>query len=65
MENVLRGLFEFQKFEENKDLQRVIDSVHARYSGKRKLSLDEAEYVHAAGSAEAALGNLFREREEK
>ena len=55
MENKLKALFDFQKFEGNADLQQVIDSVHARYavsgnaSGKRELNLDELEWVNAAG----------------
>ena len=36
MENKLEALFGYQRFNENADLQKVIDSVHARYSGKKK-----------------------------
>ena len=32
MENRLRQLFDFQKFEGNASLQQVIDDVHARYA---------------------------------
>ena len=55
MENKLKALFDFQKFEGNADLQQVIDSVHSRYSasgnrsGRRELSLDDMEWVNAAG----------------
>lgn len=49
MENKLKSLFDFQKFEGNPDLQQVIDSVHARHS-VRELSLDEMEWVSAAGT---------------
>ena len=50
MENKLKALFDYQKFEQNKDLQKVIDRVHARYSSiARLLSDDEADMVAAAG----------------
>ncbi len=54
MENKLKALFDFQKFERNADLQQVIDSVHARYASKavnrrQELSLDDMEWVNAAG----------------
>ena len=51
MEKKLQQLFDFQKFEENAELAKVIDSVHARYR-RRKLDLDELEYVNAAGSGD-------------
>ena len=50
MENKLKSLFNYQKFERNADLQRVIDSVHSRYAS-RELRLDEMEMVSAAGEA--------------
>ena len=51
MESKLRQLFDFQKFEGNSELQQVIDSVHARYA-VRELSLDDMEFVAAAGVPE-------------
>ncbi len=54
MENILSQLFDYQKYENNADLQAVIDAVHARYSA-RPLSDDEAELVTAAGRPEAAF----------
>ena len=51
MEGMLKRLFDFQKFEGDKDLQDVIDSTHARYNA-RELSLDEMEFVAAAGMPE-------------
>ena len=48
MENKLRALFDFQKFDRNADLQNVIDNVHARYSA-RMLTDEEADMVNAAG----------------
>lgn len=48
MENKLKQLFGYQRFEENRDLQQVIDSVHAKYA-TRELALDDLEMVNAAG----------------
>ena len=49
MEKKLKQLFDYQKFEGNSDLQLIIDSVHARY-GVKELSMDEMEFVSAAGT---------------
>ena len=51
MERTLKSVFDFQKFEGNSDLQKVIDSTHSRYA-VRELSLDEMEWVAAAGIPE-------------
>ncbi|MCR5565468.1 MAG: hypothetical protein K6F61_01350 [Clostridiales bacterium] len=51
MDNKLKQLFGYQRFEENRDLQQVIDSVHAKYA-KRELTLDDLEMVNAAGVSE-------------
>ena len=48
MDNRLKQLFGYQHLAENRELQQVIDSVHAKYA-MRKLSLDEMEMVAAAG----------------
>ncbi len=48
MENKLKRLFDYQKFEGNADLQRIINATHARY-GARELNLDEMSMVSAAG----------------
>ena len=56
MESRLKALFDYQRFEGNNDLQRIIDATHARYGiGKkngrvRELTMDELDYVAAAGS---------------
>ena len=55
MENKLKAMFDFQKFEGNADLQSVIASVHSRYSA-RELSLDEMEWVNAAGVPDLKAG---------
>ncbi len=50
MERKLRALFDFQKYEQNADLQKVIDRVHARYNSKAQLlDDDDVEFVNAAG----------------
>ena len=51
MENRLRQLFDFQKFEGNASLQQVIDDVHARYA-VRELDMDDMAWVNAAGSSD-------------
>lgn len=56
MEKTIRSLFDFQKFEGNPALQQVIDSVHARYS-VRELSLDEMNWVAAAGTPDLKNGS--------
>ncbi len=48
MEKKLFRLFDYQKFEANKDLQQIIDTVHARYQS-RELSLEDMELINAAG----------------
>ena len=48
MDKKLKQLFGYQRFEENRDLQQVIDSVHAKYA-TRELALDDLEMVNAAG----------------
>ena len=61
MNKKLKTLFEFQKFEGNRELQEVIDSVHARY-GARELDLDELDMVNAAGDVTM---NLVKKDPEK
>ncbi len=53
MEKKLSLLFDYQKFEQNPELQRVIDNVQAHFR-KQKLSDDEADMVFAAGQPEIA-----------
>ena len=48
MEKKLVRLFDYQKFESNKDLQQIIDSTHAR-NRVRELTLEDMEWVNAAG----------------
>lgn len=47
-ENKLTSLFDYQRFERNKDLQRVINNVQERYDTGAVL-LSETELSFAAG----------------
>ena len=48
LERTLKRLFDYQKFEKNADLERLVDSVHSRYA-IRELSIDDVDMVFAAG----------------
>lgn len=48
MEKLLKGLFDFQRFERSPSLQSVIDGVEARYFGE-ELSDDALNNLSAAG----------------
>ncbi len=61
MDKTLKRLFDFQKFEGNKELQSVIDSVHARYA-VRELDLDEMDFVSAAGNPDLPAKNKDQEK---
>ncbi len=61
MDKKLKTLFDFQRFDGNRDLQDVIDSVHAKYA-KRELDLDELEMVNAAGDPDSMLANKKTEK---
>ena len=54
MDRILRLLFDYQEFEQNAELQSVIDRVNARFT-PRQLSDDEADLVSAAGMPGMAL----------
>lgn len=64
MENRLKKLFDFQKFEGNASLQSVIDDVHARYA-KKELSMDDMEWVNAAGCSNAPERKCLKPEEGK
>ena len=49
----LSRLFDFQRFEKNARLQRVIDEAHRRIEA-RELTDDELDQVAAAGAPDAA-----------
>lgn len=60
MEKVLGRLFDYQRFEQDRDLDRVIEGVHGRYA-VRELDLDELETVAAAGAPMADTGKGKKE----
>jgi len=49
LEKALKELFDFQRFENNQELQSVIDEVDARYPGGIILSLADEDLEMAAG----------------
>ncbi|MCR4922674.1 MAG: hypothetical protein K5931_01555 [Lachnospiraceae bacterium] len=54
MNNMISSLFDYQRFDENKDLKKIIDRVSDKYGiGKHGLSDDELTLVNAAGSIES------------
>lgn len=67
MEKKLKALLEFQRFENNADLRRIIDSVHSRYAAcsedaaARELTLDEMSMLAAAGTSDRE-GDRHHER---
>ena len=61
MEKKLFRMFDRQKFEVNKDLQQIIDIVHARYDA-RELTLDDMEWVNAAGEPTPPVMNEEKDR---
>ncbi len=52
MEALLKGLFDYQRFEDHAALRSLIDSVHNRYPSGM-LSMEELDQVSAAGTPEA------------
>ena len=65
MEKKLKALLDYHRFENNADLQQVIDSVHGRYavgssSGVRDLTMDEMSMLAAAGAP-----NLEKKKQER
>ena len=48
MERTLKRLFDYQKFDNNPELERLVDTVHSRYAN-RELSIDDVDQVFAAG----------------
>ena len=68
MERKLRALFDFQKYEQNADLQKVIDRVHARYNTKAQLlDDDDVEFVNAAGVQDSVMKkkSLLKDNDER
>jgi len=51
MENIIKSLFEYQRFDNNPELQSIIDDTLQRYEGV-ELCDDDMTYVNAAGEFE-------------
>ena len=56
MENKLKDLFEYQKFEKNAHLDRLIQETLNRHYGTQ-LSDDDLEFVNAAGDVQTPKHN--------
>ena len=68
LEKKLRALFDFQKYEQNADLQKVIDRVHARYNSRAQLlDDDDVEFVNAAGVQDTGMKkkSLLKDNDER
>jgi len=61
MEKKLFRLFDYQKFEGNEDLQQIIDTAHARCQA-RALSLEDMEWVNAAGEPQPSVKSEEKDR---
>ena len=48
MEKLLTSLFDFQRFEKNRELQSIIDEVEQKY-GVTEMTDDELDLLAAAG----------------
>lgn len=55
MEKTLKSLFEYNRFENNSRLSRLINEAEARYGSK--LSDEDLSFVSAAGTTENLLNN--------
>lgn len=56
MENKLKMLFDYQKFEKNERLEKIISDTENYYG--RELSDDELFFVNAAGSFDMTGGTI-------
>ena len=63
LETALKGLFDFQKFEQNKALQDVIDETMARQARKGIISLSDEMLSMAAGGVRSLADEKDRESE--
>lgn len=63
MENKLRKLFEYQRFENNSRLEKLINETESRYAAA--LSDGDLFMVNAAGDIPAGLGHLVEENKQE
>ena len=63
MKDILRELFDYQRFAENKRLAALIERT--QFLNAESLSDDDLEYVSAAGDADAArIGKKDEDRDD-
>lgn len=63
MKDILRELFDYQRFAENKRLAALIERT--QFLNAESLSDDDLEYVSAAGDADAVrIGKKDEERDD-
>ncbi len=55
MENLLKRLFDYQRYEENAALAAVINEVHGRYA-LREMEMEDLQFVSAAGITDVKSG---------
>ncbi len=53
MKNIVKNLFDFQKFKANKHLAALIAETESRYT--KELSEDDIELINAAGDINAVI----------
>ena len=53
MKNIVKNLFDFQKFKANKHLADLIAETESRYA--KELSEDDLEIINAAGDINAVI----------
>lgn len=63
MEKKLAALFDYQRFEPNSRLAKMIANTEAKYS--RALDDDELDMVNAAGEAEQMDQDILRKHSKK
>ena len=56
MEKKLKKLFDYQRFEKNERLEKIIKETESRYGGE--LSDDDLSLVNAAGETGGSIGGL-------
>lgn len=63
MENKLKNMFEYQRFQNNPRLAKIIADTESRYG--EALSDDDLFSVNAAGTADSLMGAANKLREDK
>lgn len=54
MDNILKKLFDFQRFQENKRMKTLISETESRYGEVPKgLSYEKLDFINAAGEVDS------------